>query len=272
MTYDARESSTASGQPYELYLFQTQTQSWRVTSADEEKLYLGAYYAPEVIVRTNTSASSEVKGGHIKVTIPKDHEIARLFIAFIPNAPLTLVIYRGHEGEAESEMKVAFIGRVLLGRFTTDDTCELDCAPVTEILKRNIATACYQRPCNRILFDDGCGLSNAAWKVSGEVQAVSADGLTVTIAECATKADGWFAAGHIAKGIERRMVVTHAGSVITLINPLIGLAAGDEVEVYAGCDRTYSGTNGCTTKFSNGVNFMGWEWIPARNPFSSGLG
>lgn len=272
MSYDGKERSVSSGQPFELYLFQTHDQVWRFTSADEEKIYQGATYHPEIISRTNTSASSEVKGGHIKVLVPKDQAIAQLFISFIPSTPLTLVIYRGHDGEPESEIKVAFTGRVLLGQFSTDDRCELDCAPDTEILKRNIATACFQRPCNRILFDTGCGLSNAFWRVAGTVQAISEDGLTITIAECATKANGWFNAGHLERGVDRRMILSHAGNQLTLINPMNGLAEGDTVFAYAGCDHTYAGPNGCTTKFNNGVNFMGWEWIPARNPFSSGLG
>lgn len=119
MSYNSRETSVSSGQPFELYLFQTQTQSWRFTSADEAQSYQGAAYSPESISRTNTSQNAEVSGGHIKVTIPKDHTIAQMFVAYIPSTPLTLVIYRGHRGEADSEMKVAFTGRVLLGRLTT---------------------------------------------------------------------------------------------------------------------------------------------------------
>ena len=271
MTFDGRESGVATGRPYELYLFQTQDKSWRCTSADSEKIHEGGLYSPATISRTNTTASSEVKGGHIKVSISKNHAIAQLFVGFIPNTPMSLVIYRNHIGEAESETKVAFTGRVLAGRFTTDDTCELDCAPDTEVLKRPIATTCFQRPCNRVLFDAGCGLSNAFWSVAGRVSAISADGLALTVAEAGAKANDWFSLGHIEKGLDRRMVISHVGSTITLINPMHGLKAGDMINIYAGCDRTYSGPNGCVAKFDNGVNFMGWEWIPAKNPFSSGL-
>jgi uncharacterized phage protein (TIGR02218 family) len=272
VSYDSKEKSTSGGQPFELYLFQTQDEAWRLTGADEKKIYQGASYEMETVSRTNTSASSEVKGGRIKVTLPKDHELARKFVSYIPGTPLTLVIFRGHEGEPESEMKVAFTGRVLLGRFTAEDTCEMDCAPDTEVLKRPIATACFQRQCNRVLFDPGCGLSSAFWKVAGTVGAISDDGLTVTIAACAGKADGWFSLGYIEKGYDRRMVLSHEGDTIVLINPLIGLNVGDTVNVYAGCDRTYAGDNGCVTKFDNGVNFMGWELIPGKNPFAGGLG
>ncbi len=272
MSYNSRETSANGAQPFELYLFQTQTQTWRLTSADEAKVYQGNGYSLETVKRTNTSQSAEVKGGHIKVTIPKDHPIAQQFVSYIPSTPLSLVIYRGHDGEADSEVVTNFTGRVLSAQFTTADTCELDCAPDTEILKRNIASACFQRPCNRILFDDGCTMMKTAWRVMGTVQSISADGLTVTIAACGTKPDGWFQTGYMEKGTERRMVWTHAGTSISLINVMAGLKVGDAVYVYAGCDRTYSGANGCTTKFNNGVNFMGWEWIPGTNPFSSGLG
>lgn len=272
MSYTSRETSVSDGQPFELYLWQTQTQTWRMTSADEPITYIGAVYAPDTLSRTNTSQNAEVKGGHITVTLPAVHPVAQLFVAFIPSTPLSLVIYRGHRGDGDADVVTHFIGRVLAARFTTTDTCELDCAPDTDLLRRPIASACFQRPCNRILFDDGCGLSNAFWNVAGVVAAVSADGLTVTVVACGAKADGWFAAGYLEKGVERRMVTAHAGTGLTLINPLNGLSVGDAVTVYAGCDHTYSGPNGCTAKFANGVNFMGWEWIPSVNPFSSGLG
>jgi uncharacterized phage protein (TIGR02218 family) len=271
MSYAIRESSVYDGRPYELYLWQTQTQTWRQTSADEPITYLGATYQPDIISRTNTSQNAEVKGGHITVTLSKDHPVAQLFVAFIPTSPLSLVIYRGHRDEGEAGVVTHFTGRVLAARFTTTDTCELDCAPDTDVLRRPIASACFQRPCNRILFDPGCGVSSAVWGVTGTVVAVADDGVTVTITECASQPDGWFTTGSLEKGVEARMVTRHVGSGLTLINPMNGLRAGDPVTVYAGCDRTYGGENGCTTKFDNGVHFMGWEWIPGKNPFSSGV-
>jgi uncharacterized phage protein (TIGR02218 family) len=272
MSYTSRETSVSSGQPYELYLWQTQAQTWRVTSADRALSYQGAVYSPETIRRTNTTQNAEVKGGHITVTLPAAHPVAQLFVAFIPATPLSLVIYRGHEGETEAEVVTHFIGRVLAGHFTTADTCELDCAPDTDILRRPIASVCFQRPCNRMLFDAGCTVGAAFWKVAGTVLTISPDGLTVTIAACGTKPDGWCAAGYLEKGVEGRMVTAHTGTSLTLLNPLEGLVVGDSVNVYAGCDRSYSGPNGCVPKFANGVNFQGWEWIPGQNPFSSGLG
>jgi uncharacterized phage protein (TIGR02218 family) len=271
MTFDAKESSLESGQPYELYLFATSEATWRYTSGPEEITFQGAKFIPEIIGRTNTTASQEVKGGHITVTIPADNSIAQLFVSFIPSTPLSLLIYRGHYGESESEMKVAFTGRVLLARFNTDDECELECAPDTEVLRRALCTALYQRQCNHILFDAGCGIVNAFWKITGTVSDISTDGITVTISACSSKANGWFNLGFLQKEFSRRMIFSHTGSQIVLINPMGGLQVGDEVTVYAGCDRTYDGAQGCVPKFNNGANFNGFQWIPEKNPFSSGL-
>lgn len=270
MTYNAKESG-AEGAPFELYQFSTADYTWRYTSGPEDFIYRGARFAAEIISRTNTTASAEVKGGHIKVDLPKENPISQLFIAFMPITPLALIIFRGHQGEAESEMKSAFTGRVLAANFTTDDKCQLECAPDTEVLRRAVGTPLFQGQCNRILFDSGCTIDNAFWKMPGQVGAIAPDGVTLTIGACAGKADGYFNLGYIEKGYSRRMILNHAGTQLLLLTPMQGLVVGETVLVYAGCDRTYSGAQGCVAKFNNGVNFMGWPWIPAKNPFSSGL-
>jgi hypothetical protein len=85
------------------------------------------------------------------------------------------------------------------------------------------------------------------------------------VAAFATKPNGWFNAGYIEKGTERRMIINHAGDTLTLLNPMAGLAVGDAITAYAGCKRDYSD---CVSKFNNGERFFGFEWIPARNPFN----
>lgn len=271
MSYDSRERSISSGQPFELYYFVTETQAWLLTSGDKERSYQGRIYTPEAIVRTNTSQSVEAKGGHIKVSLPQDHELAQLFVGFIPSTPVFLTIFRGHDGEPESETVVNFTGRVQSAQFTTADKCDLDCAPEQELLQREIAAPCFQRPCNRVLFDEGCTVDRELWRLAAILTDVSADGLTLKAAEFASKPDGWWTTGYIEKDSSRRMVVAHVGDTVTLMNAQNGLGVGQAVSIFPGCDRTYDGAQGCQAKFANGANFMGWQWIPTKNPFSSGV-
>ena len=56
------------------------------------------------------------------------------------------------------------------------------------------------------------------------------------------------------------------GSVIEqLLAVLPGLAVGVAFEAFAGCDRTFAT---CQSKFGNSLNFGGFPWIPAKNPFA----
>ncbi len=261
MSYASRETSQSSGQPVELYLFQTQTQSWRLTSADRQLTHLGLTYEPEAISRTSTSQGQELKSGSIRVTIPKTHEIALLFLPYIPATPMSLVIYRQHDGEADSETVVNFTGKVSLAQF--GDACELTCVPEQEVLKKRIPATKYQKPCNRVLYDSGCKVDKELFKVSATLTSVTGD--TIVAPEFATKPNGWFRAGYIEKGYERRMIINHVGSTLTLLEPMAGLVTGDVVNAYAGCNHRYNGD--CVQKFNNPIHFLGWEWIPSKNPF-----
>jgi hypothetical protein len=46
------------------------------------------------------------------------------------------------------------------------------------------------------------------------------------------------------------------------------ILVGDNVTLTAGCDRTRAT---CVAKFNNLANFMGFPYIPTKNPYSSGL-
>lgn len=82
----------------------------------------------------------------------------------------------------------------------------------------------------------------------GVVEAVS--GLTVRSAAWGYLPDGWFAAGLASCGQgASRLILAHAGPVITLASAVPGLAVGQAVVAYAGCDRTFQT---CQAKFCNG--------------------
>jgi hypothetical protein len=60
------------------------------------------------------------------------------------------------------------------------------------------------------------------------------------------------------------MIALHVGETITLIQPMAEVEAGDLITLYPGCLRSFQI---CKNKFHNEVNYLGFEWIPTKNPF-----
>jgi uncharacterized phage protein (TIGR02218 family) len=260
MSYDAIETSPYGSQPFELYAFITVDQQWYYTSGDQPITYLGHTYLPEVIKRTPTNQTSEAKAGTVRVTLPKENPVPQQFVAFSPTTPMFLVIYRGHGGD--SDVVVNFTGRVTINRF--GDFGELNCIPDSDFLKNNVPAVKFQSPCNHFLYDLGCTVDKTLFRVGGTIATISAAGDVVTVAAAASKPDNWFTAGYIEIGQQRRMILLHNGTSLTLLAPLFNVAVGVAVNLYAGCMRDY---HTCVQKFANGKNFMGFQWVPVKNPF-----
>jgi len=261
-TYLEREQGIATGDPVELYLFQAAGETWRVTSSEESFTLDGETFTPLAIGRGAIAQSQEQRSNTLKITIPANHEIAQRFTPFIPNTPMTLVIYRTHRGLDDSEAIMYWNGRVtaaLLG-----DSCDLTCESDAAGLKKRIPGARYQRPCNRILFDVGCGVDPDDFKVETELTGVSPDFSILTSPDFDAKPDGWFRNGYVEFGQQLRMIIDHTGPDLTLLGPLFGAEIGSEVTAFAGCARTLEE---CVAKFDNGARFLGFPWMPSRNPF-----
>lgn len=260
MTYDTREVSLHSGEPFELFLFELDGAAWHITSGDKERVHLGETYRRVAMSRSETSQGQEIKSGTIRITIPRDHEIADQFKHYLPASPMSVVIYRGHDGDPATEYVVHFTGFVTTARFT--DSCELTVAPEQELLKRRIPAPEYQRRCNHILYDAGCGILRDDFKTVATV--TFALGVTVKSAEFAALSSGWLDSGYLEKGFERRMILRHIGDTVQIITKFPGLQAGDVVNAFAGCART---AGVCVSKFNNLGRFLGFEFIPGKNPF-----
>ncbi len=262
MVYQVREDSIHGGAPFELYLFQTADETFALTSKDEEVDFGGNIYAPTPIQRTEIGQDSELRGGSITVTVPKNEPVALQFVAFLPTTPLNLVVFRRHEGDPDIETVVHFTGRVVKATF--GDACEFECMPDTDLLKRRIPGPQYQRPCNRMLYATGCDVDRNLFKVSGTITDITLNGFRIRAAAFATQPDGFFDSGYIELGVIRTMILRHIFEEFDLITPMPGLQIDDVVTAFAGCQRTYSD---CQVKFANETRFMGFEFIPSKNPF-----
>jgi hypothetical protein len=85
----------------------------------------------------------------------------------------------------------------------------------------------------------------------------------------ATFASGWFKAGvAMMPNGEMRFVIDHTGDTIVLQTPMRGLVNGGPLTLFAGDDLTRAT---CKAKFDNYDRWMGWGWIPSKNPFTDNV-
>lgn len=266
MTYNGQETSRYSSKPFELFLWSTVDQQWFFTTAAKRITYAGHSYEPLAMSRTEIDNNNEAKTGGLKVTIPRTHEIASLFVAYLPVSPLLLTIYRGHYGDSDSEVKEPFAGKVVSCKF--NDFCELTIVPETYVLQQRVPALQYQQQCPWITYGPGCNLDRALFMVTGAVTALSADKLTVTVAAFGGKPTGWLNAGYIEFGNQRRFINGHTGSAAVLLDAISTLQVGSIVSAYAGDMRN---ANDCINKFNNYKRFMGHPNLPNRNPYENGV-
>jgi len=267
MTYDVREQSRQDGAPQECFRFALGASVFLYTSADDPVTILGDTYAPEPIRMSAPDFSQEDHAGTISVFVSRLNLVAQQFIAATPISPVTITIYRVHEGE-EADSIVAFVGKVSGATFNGSEA-ELICSPMSAALKRNVPRLLVQKECPWATYGVGCGLDKNAFKDTGTLTNV--DGYDLYADVFATRADGWFSYGWIEtlNGI-RRFIVAHVGNKVTLQTPFIpNISPGDTIYAFAGDDHLEAT---CRTKFNNIANFAGHSRVPIDNPYAVGLG
>ena len=260
MSYDAQEQARQSS-PFELYLFQVTGAEFALTSADHSIVYATRTYVPTVMSRTGVDQSQEMNAGQMTIQLPKAHQLAALFIPYLPAGPVALTVYGGHD--SDSEIVVLFSGKVASAAFKEE--CSLLCVPDQDQVKKQIPYALYQSGCAHIFGDAGCTFDLSTVTYSGTISAIDATGTIITVSAFAlatTLKNGYF-----QRGNDVRMIVDQSGSTVTLIEAMTGLHVGDAVSAVAGCAHTYA----ACTHYVNVPNFLGFDMIPTQNPFSGSL-
>ena len=264
MTYATIETSNESGAPVELYEFTYGNTHWYYTSGDEDVTYQSKTYISTVMTREALKESGEINQANLTITVQRDNEVADLFRLYPPAEVVMVKISRYHRDDAE--VIIPWVGRILNVEWR-DGLATLHTEPVFTSILRNGLHRFYQRQCPHLLYGAQCGLSRSAFKVSATV--INVINNVIQVNEAAQQIDGYFAGGYIAfvnmsGSTENRLITDHTSIDLTLPAAVPGLAAGDAIELYPGCDHVL---NTCDTKFSNSLNYGGYPWIPTLNPF-----
>ena len=145
----------------------------------------------------------------------------------------------------------------------TSTGVELEVAPDTEALNREVPRHVYRPACNHTLFDAGCGVLRS----SLVYPETAAAGSTTTVVQVGTSYPATlfpggtitFTSGALA-GLKRTIQSQPSGTSVKVTAPLPSAPAlGVDLELTPGCNKSRSV---CQSTFNNLTRFRGFPWVP----------
>lgn len=286
MTYAAFEASAEGGQPIEIYKFTAGALSFLFASsedeiiiADPQPVVFRGTYEPIAISRDRIQASAD--GGRtdaITVKMPSSIALAQRYVNIVPGVRTNLSIFRFHRGDGPlPEIVTVFKGDVTTVSFTENGRkATFSVVSLARAKSRTIPRFTYQGPCNHMLYDSRCKISeiDPAFEKFLTCSAIDSSStiLTVTGAGGFVPAADFFVSGFIELNDDFRTVIDQGGpgdEDLTILVPFVDNPVGQTLRVLAGCKLRL--VVDCFSKFDNTINFGGFPFVPKKNPFTTGV-
>lgn len=285
MTFQAFE--TSDGQPVELLTMVNGVTIERYTNA-ENQLVIGANtFEPLEYRRTAPAQSKDADDAQVRITLPADNPIVRLYSTILTSNITTITIERFHNNDPDEQVQVFWKGQI--GSVTVSDAeATILCIPLTQG-RDELPRYTYQALCNYFLYDtNSCRVVRDDFRFVGTITSfltptqVTCSGLRARAQVIDTgqggnltsdELDEYWLNGYLETGGEVRRIVRSPGGgspadpdTVDIPFPFQGnVQVGDPIEVFAGCRRD---TDICNRKFNNLLNYGGWPTVPKRNPFT----
>jgi hypothetical protein len=288
MTYIAQEESVEDGQPIELFRFSNVEETFLFTNGQNEVVFNSETYVPTAVLRSDPDLQNVTAQRTLTITLPITNAFVERYVTQVPATIDEFQLFRQHTTDGGTPETITyFTGQVTNVSFKGAQA-EVSIQNFGAVLDRLVPQQTSRNPCNHILYDGKCGVTDTNFAITGVVSAISADGLTVTIdtgtntiidtglqlSAQLTADSTFFNGGLVARAsIELRMsrVVTDStGNVATILVlfPFQTLSVGQAIQLFAGCDHQLPT---CDTKFSNSDRYGGFPFIPLKNPFAIGV-
>ncbi|HFH4022019.1 phage BR0599 family protein [Pseudomonas aeruginosa] len=267
MSFDGRETSLAAGAPIRLYEFSRGVLRWLYNSSDRDiAVSTQVFRTLRGGISDNGIRQSGVsKQDAFVITAPADIEVTQPWRGGRPSAEVYLRVFDTHYGESEAVTR--FVGTISSVKWPRLDTCTITCQDIESSMERPGLIDTHSRTCTTTLYSTQCGVDRNLYRAETTIQSIA--GLAVSSGEFASYPDGWFSGGYVEWPIgsgeyDSRHIETHAGSVLQLLGGTAGLAAGQAIRVYPGCDFLAAT---CDGKFDNLINLRATPHMDGKSPF-----
>lgn len=270
--YDIYEESQELGSPYELYKWEGTYRSYYMTSDKQTHRFLERDYIPvpglsRSSLKCNTHEDSD---SSLEIDVPINQQLVKDYAFQISPPELTLYVYRFHR--AIEDYVLYFKGKIT-NIETSGEIATFKIPNIfNTILGGNVPNVYIQPPCNHALFDELCKVD---FKLNSiETTIVSVNSTSIIVNSVGSFPNDWMKGGEIAFKFrnERRTIISQTGTSLVISYPFGKAGIGEQVILTAGCDHSFSGTNGCP-KFSNQLNYGGFPFVPGEsdNIFLTGV-
>lgn len=276
MSFDLVEVSRFLGRPVHLFLFTRQSQVWRFASGGRDVVVGGHTYLGAQIGRSEIQQTVEREKDKLTITFPylldpaapeypATQSLGNNWRPYIPSSPVSVVCMATHIGDA-SAPAIEWMG-VVTEVAHTDTKMTLTCEPSNSSSQARNQGAKWQRGCWKTVYSTGlrgCNLDPEEFKVEATLSAVS--GFTLTAAAFGAApidlAGGALTWTNDAGVVERRSIMSHSGTTITVLYGSADFANGLDVVALPGCPRTWVA---CEAR-ANTINYGGAIYKPGKNP------
>ena len=266
------EQSAESGRPIEFYTFIYGPNVVRYTNYDEDLTFNSVNWESISITRNNPEISRDRPRTRLVVKLPTATEIGRLFRTPAPSYRVDATILRSHSlADSPPLSYVIYAGYVASSNYEQNGfTCALQLTPFNELFNRQVPRYTYQSLCNHVLYDGNCKVNRASFKHSNTVNAATNNETVLDIggleAAGGSSPARDFVGGYVQlpDGSDQRVILDQDGDQVTINLPFYDSVLGLTVDVYQGCDHALET---CRLKFNNVINYGGFPYVPAINPF-----
>lgn len=246
---------------YELYEFTYAGTTYRYVANKRDVTYDGYTYSAADIKREEAEKDQDLTQTTLKIhTVLSD--LLKEFIRVSPPDPITVTIKRLQS----TNVDILFIGAVISVALSQGNRCIVTLNELQPLFNNKIPPCMFQSLCNHTLFDANCSLTRNDYATVIEVESISGNFIVSTDVE--TPVDGYYSFGVAEFNGQIRMITCHEGGHLYTHYPFVDLEVGDDITVYPGCDKTQTD---CVDKFDNKEHFLGFPYIPRKNPVYVGL-
>jgi uncharacterized phage protein (TIGR02218 family) len=282
-TYLDAEQGEQSSEPREYCRIAYGNTQHLITFGNRDLFVAGAIYTAVASERGELGVTAAGNGKELTLTLPVNHAFVQRYLQ--QGTPPRFITFTMWCQQSNGSIEQQFVGEIT--SMSVDDENGRASFRIPsragESLLRVVSNVTIGRTCPHVLYDTMCQIPRSLGSTYFSTTVIAVDGRTVRVDLGVSTSNpyrlDWAVNGelyHPTSG-ERMTVIVQADvspgtstiTKLTMQAPIVGLAVGDTVEIYAGCDHTL---DTCVNKYANRQNFGGFPQLPKANPFIPGTG